>query len=105
MLTDKLDTNSIEIARLSKALETKVEQFSCQNFEQNQLGEKLCTAEGNINTLQQDLLHVVPLGTILPWVNKPNIEATHQEDLPEGWQLCDGSVIWRVYGKIWQRLT
>ena len=39
------------------------------------------------------LLNSVPLGTILPWVNKPDKECPHQEDLPSGYALCDGSEI------------
>ena len=35
----------------------------------------------------------MPLGTILPWVNKPSQDSPHTENLPEGYQLCDGSLI------------
>ena len=42
---------------------------------------------------QKDLLDSVPLGSILPWVNKPSEGSPHQEDLPLGFALCDGSPI------------
>ena len=42
---------------------------------------------------ENDLLDSVPLGTILPWVNKPFDGSPHQEDLPMGFALCDGSPI------------
>jgi len=43
--------------------------------------------------LKFDILHAVPLGTILPWVNKPSKDSSHQEDLPKGFAICDGSII------------
>ena len=43
--------------------------------------------------LQKELYAVVPLGTILPWVNKPDKDSPHVEDLPLGFALCDGSAI------------
>ena len=43
--------------------------------------------------MEQDIYNVVPLGTILQWVNKPTKDALHQEDFPDGWQLCDGTTI------------
>ena len=33
---------------------------------------------------QEDLLDSVPLGAILPWINKPTQDSLHQEDLPVG---------------------
>ena len=38
-------------------------------------------------------LDIFPLGSIIPWVNKPEKDSLHQEELPDGWVLCDGSVI------------
>jgi hypothetical protein len=35
----------------------------------------------------------LPLGSIIPWVNRPNINSHTTENLPDGWQRCDGSVI------------
>ena len=35
-------------------------------------------------SLQEDLLDSVPLGAILPWINKPTQDSLHQEDLPIG---------------------
>ena len=80
-----------ENAQLKQLLEEKIEKFSCENTFENNLGKKVCK-------LEQDLYNAVPLGTIIPWVNKPSLDATHQEDIPEGWQLCDGSLI---SGGIW----
>jgi len=35
----------------------------------------------------------VPRGSILPWVPKPSKTAPHEEDIPDGFALCDGSAI------------
>ena len=54
------------------------------------------------NQFKSQTLRAVPLGTIIPWVNKPNKSALHTEDIPEGWTICDGSVI--VSG-VWKGLA
>ena len=41
---------------------------------------------------------VAPIGTIVAWTPKPNQDTLNPVDLPDGWVLCDGSVI--TYG-IW----
>ena len=57
------------------------------------------TRVGNVETKneEQDLtiseFDIFPLGSIIPWVNKPSLGSVHQEDLPDGWVLCDGGVI------------
>merc|ERR1712126_206667 len=38
-------------------------------------------------------LDAFPLGTILPWVNRPSTRASHYEKIPDGWVVCDGRVI------------
>ena len=39
-------------------------------------------------------LDAFPLGTILPWVNRPTIGTSHFENVPaDGWVVCDGRVI------------
>ena len=43
--------------------------------------------------LQKNLLGLVPLGTIFPWVNKPSKDSVHAEDPPVGWVFCDGREI------------
>ena len=40
-----------------------------------------------------DNFDIFPLGSIIPWVNKPEKDSLHQEELPDGWVLCDGNVI------------
>ena len=40
-----------------------------------------------------DNFDIFPLGSIMPWVNKPEKDSLHQEELPDGWVLCDGNVI------------
>jgi len=49
------------------------------------MDEEQNTAIGNLD--------IFPLGSIIPWVNKPEKDSLHQEELPDGWVLCDGSVI------------
>ena len=57
------------------------------------------TRVGNVEKKneEQDLtiseFDIFPLGSIIPWVNKPSLGSVHQEDLPDGWVLCDGGVI------------
>ena len=52
---------------------------------------------GNYDDVDQTLEAAInnsPLGTILPWVPKPQKnESLTAVDVPEGWQRCDGSVI------------
>ena len=79
----------------------------------NEILKKLHTQ--NINTeknleklmLENELLkekvkkldsEVAPIGTIVAWTPKPNQDTLNPVDLPDGWVLCDGSVI--TYG-IW----
>ena len=57
----------------------------------NEEVDKLKMADEKLQ--KRDLLDSVPLGTILPWVNKPSDASPHQEDLPLGFALCDGSAI------------
>ena len=38
-------------------------------------------------------LDIFPLGTIIPWVNKPSKNSLHAEEIPDGWVLCDGTII------------
>ena len=40
-------------------------------------------------------LDIFPLGTIIPWVNKPAKNSLHTEEIPDGWVLCNGSTIAR----------
>ena len=43
-----------------------------------------------ISDLQLDTF---PLGTIIPWVNKPTPDTLHTEEIPDGWVLCNGTTI------------
>ena len=38
-------------------------------------------------------MNAVPLGTILSWANSPNKNGTHKLDEPNGFAICDGSII------------
>ena len=40
-----------------------------------------------------DKLVVMPLGTIIAWVIKPEKDADHSATLLDGWMRCDGSLI------------
>ena len=66
-----------KIAQLTQLLEEKVEKFSCENTFENNLGEQVCK-------LEQDLYNAVPLGTIMPWVNKPSLDATQKRRFQKG---------------------
>ena len=75
-----------EISYLRQALSEEVRNRKEVNEEVNNLKKA-------VGRQQKDLLDSVPLGTILPWVNKPSQDSLHQEDLPLGFALCDGSLI------------
>merc|ERR1712126_453467 len=48
----------------------------------------------DVDQTVEDPLIYSPLGTILPWVPKPDKnESLTTVDVPEGWQKCDGSLI------------
>ena len=57
------------------------------------LNEEVDSLKKADRSRQEDLLDSVPLGAILPWINKPTQDSLHQEDLPVGFALCDGSLI------------
>ena len=76
---DSFDKLRLEIAFLTKTI--------------SQLNEEVDSLKKADRNLQEDLLNSVPLGAILPWINKPTQDSLHQEDLPLGFALCDGSLI------------
>jgi len=54
----------------------------------------------NITKLQQkdkdlevDLMKMMPLGSIVAWVPKPDKAAADESEIPDGWMYCDGSKI------------
>ena len=44
-----------QVDELTHAFETKIEKFNCENTDDNQLGDKLCTVETDTNILKQDV--------------------------------------------------
>lgn len=38
-------------------------------------------------------LHLMPIGSIVAWVMKPDKNSNHTEIVPDGWIRCDGSAI------------
>jgi len=104
---EKLSSENVEqkseLERLSSETDeqnTEITRLSSENVDQNSELEKL-TDE---NVLQQESIDMIddilakmsglPLGSIIPWVNRPNIDSHYTiEDIPDGWQRCDGSVI------------
>ena len=50
-----------------------------------------------------DILPMVPIGTILPWVMR--LEGGVNADIPDGWVRCDGSAVLDHNGSIWAGLT
>ena len=65
-----------EIARLSETLD-----------------EEVVNRKRAQDKMQRSIFDALPLGTILSWVNKPSQDSPHTENMPSGFQLCDGSVI------------
>ena len=47
----------------------------------------------NIITNQIDEIQEMPLGSIISWVFKPDMESKHIEALPLGWVRCNGDII------------
>merc|ERR1712126_104271 len=57
-------------------------------------GQSIQANKNSIAATQANILemHLAPLGTITAWVNRPNIDGPHTQNLPTGWIRCDGSV-------------
>ena len=53
------------------------------------------TIDINYNTIteEMDKMNLMPIGSIVAWVIKPNKDAKNATDLPEGWIRCDGTTI------------
>ena len=85
-----------ELERLSSETDeqnTEITRLSSENVDQNSELEKLT----NENVQQQETIDEIddilekmsglPLGSIIPWVNRPNIDSHYTiEDIPDGWQ-------------------
>ena len=95
-LTSENVEQKSELERLSSETDeqnTEITRLSSENVDQNSELEKLT----NENVQQQETIDEIddilekmsglPLGSIIPWVNRPNIDSHYTiEDIPDGWQ-------------------
>ena len=95
----KQNFNEMEIYEILKELhiqnintEKNLEKLIIEN---EVLKEKVEILNDDFSRLVSD---VAPIGTIVAWTPKPDQDTLNPVDLPDGWVLCDGSVI--TYG-IW----
>ena len=70
-----------ELSRLSSELESTKAKNQEQDIEIDNLEDKISDFDK------------FPLGTILPWINRPELDTLHHEEFPAGWVLCDG--VWK----------
>merc|ERR1719356_1687059 len=47
----------------------------------------------NFTVVDEELMNIMPLGSIVAWVPKPDRGATNRSEIPVGWTYCDGSPI------------
>ena len=54
-----------------------------------------------INELSGNLsiAEVLPVGTILAWTMKVEVNGPYSKEIPEGWLRCDGSIIPALCGQ------
>ena len=94
-LNTTLATTQRDLQRLSSEnVEQKleIERLSSENVDQTSELEKLT----NENVQQQESIEEIddilakmkglPLGSIIPWVNRPNINSHDTVNVPDGWQ-------------------
>merc|ERR1712126_608696 len=83
-----IQANKNSIERNQNSIEGNVKSIKSQ-------GKSIQANKNAIAATQANILgmHVAPLGTITAWVNRPNIDGPHTQNLPTGWIRCDGSVI------------
>lgn len=92
-----------EIAELKSNLATSVEALSENDSrienscvgQIDQVENEIDVIQGDITNIQNDVINIkeMPIGTIIPWVTKPQLGSSHEETLPTGWIECDGSTI------------
>ena len=74
---------------MSTRLEDEIESRSEMD---SQLQQNIDT---NYNTIteEMDKMNLMPIGSIVSWVIKPNKDTENAADLPDGWIRCDGTTI------------
>ena len=94
---DKSANRDEEILNLSERLDGLIAEVRSGKEEIARLSETLEEEVSNRkrahDKMQRSIFDALPLGTILSWVNKPSQDSPHTENMPSGYQLCDGSVI------------
>ena len=71
------------------ALEQEISDLSAElHASDNNLKEDI-----NLLSNQLDEIREMPLGSIISWVFKPDMESEHTEALPLGWVRCNGDII------------
>ena len=105
---EKLNEYQEENKRDIQWLKHENEKLKSQN---HHLGDKIINLEqenkhlkNDINSIQTNANRVyeAPLGSIIAWTPMPDADTLNPTSLPEGWVLCDGSVI---EGGIWDGRT
>ena len=80
--TKHIADNSDEILRVSTTLTENIDEvYRVLTDEINELSGNLSIAE------------VLPVGTILAWTMKVEVNGPYSKEIPEGWLRCDGSII------------
>ena len=101
---EKLNEYQEENKRDIQWLKHENEKLKSQN---HHLGDKIINLEqenkhlkNDINSIQTNAnsVYEAPLGSIIAWTPMPDADTLNPTSLPEGWVLCDGSVI---DGGIW----
>ena len=79
-LNGKIQQQISNLTSQMTILKTELEQEKAKNKEQD-------------DAISDMELSSLPLGSIIPWINRPAIDTIHHEDLPEGWVICNGTII------------
>jgi len=56
----------------------------------------------NVTNLTDELMNMMPLGSIVAWVPKPDKAGEKMVEIPDGWMYCDGS---EIAEGIWKGLS
>merc|ERR1712126_69877 len=58
-----------------------------------ELKAEMLEVKQNFTEVEDDLMKIMPLGSIIAWVPKPDKEGTVTSEIPNGWMYCDGAPI------------
>ena len=83
-LTENINEVSINLTEISSTLTENIDEVSSDVM---QLASNLTQFKGEVD------ISMAPVGTIIAWTMRVEANGTETEDIPAGWQRCDGSVI------------